>query len=103
MRRLCQFERVPCESCSIRRTVCPPWIAARARPMASVLLPLPPFWVANTIVYIVGSFGLVLRDLQYALLLHRILRCRALPLRTAGALRKNVGDRGCPNHQTVRR
>src|SRR5471032_2372411 len=57
MRRLCQFERVPCESVSIRRTVCPAWMAARARPMASVLLPLPPFWVASTIVCIVGSLG----------------------------------------------
>src|ERR1700682_2201081 len=55
MRRLCQLESVPCESVSIRRTVCPAWIAARARPIASVLLPLPPFWVASTIVCIPRS------------------------------------------------
>ena len=48
----CQFETVPCESVSIRRTLCPARMAASARLMASVLLPEPPFWVANTIVCI---------------------------------------------------
>src|SRR6201999_841428 len=48
-RRLCQLDNVPCGSVSIRRTKCPVRWAASARPMARVLLPLPPFRVANTI------------------------------------------------------
>src|SRR6201996_3439147 len=48
-RRLCQFDKVPCGSVSIRRTRCPARWAASARPIARVLLPLPPFRVANTI------------------------------------------------------
>src|ERR1700694_2225195 len=68
MRRLCQLESVPCESVSLRRTVCAAWIAARARPIASVLLPLPPFWVASTIVCIVNPSECLLRDLRFATL-----------------------------------
>src|ERR1700722_19696584 len=35
-------------------------MAASERPIASVLLPLPPFWVASTIVYIlIRSLGFV--------------------------------------------
>ena len=49
VRRRLQLETVPCGSVSMMATRCPSPIAATASPMASVLLPLPPFWVANTI------------------------------------------------------
>src|SRR5215471_12214077 len=59
--------------------MCPACFAATARPMDSVLLPLPPFWVAMTIVCIEdvprNSYGLS----GYAILkVHRIRRCRAI-------------------------
>src|ERR1700724_662735 len=91
MRRLCQLESVPCESVSIRRTVCPAWIAARARPIASVLLPLPPFWVASTIVCIVNPSECLLRDLRLRHTeLHRGLRCRAILAQDVPARSRNL-------------
>src|SRR5579863_4808508 len=51
-RLTCQFDSVPCGSVSISRTLCPAFLAASASPIVNVLLPLPPFWVAKTIVCI---------------------------------------------------
>src|SRR5581483_6449283 len=65
-RRLCQFDSVPCGSVSISRTVCPAFLAASASPIANVLLPLPPFWVANTIVCIRQRFLWVFLARGYA-------------------------------------
>src|SRR4051812_7108301 len=89
MRRLCQFESVPCGSVSIRRTVCPACIAARANPTASVLLPLPPFWVAKTIVCILNSFGFVFGDLRLRALSCIALRCRAVLAQDVPARSRN--------------
>jgi hypothetical protein len=50
VRRRRQFETVPCGSVSKRQTRCPSCMAAIARPMASVLLPLPPFCETKAIV-----------------------------------------------------
>src|ERR1700738_5697906 len=90
MRRLCQLESVPCESVSIRQTVCPASIAARARPIASVLLPLPPFWVAKTIVCIVDSSGIGFHGIcGYAHCI--VLRCRAILAQDVPARSKTQG------------
>src|SRR5215831_20180391 len=56
-RRRCQLAMVRCRSASIMRTTWPSCIAATARLMASVLLPLPPFCVARTIVCMVPSLS----------------------------------------------
>src|SRR5260370_36889190 len=91
MRRLCQLEVVAVEWVSIRRTVCPARIAASERPIASVLLPLPPFWVASTIVCIVNPSECLLRDprLRHTEL-HRIRRCRAILAQDVPARSRNL-------------
>src|SRR5437588_446151 len=81
-------------------------MAASARPMASVLLPEPPFWVANTIVCIINPLDSYLggRWLRHTSR-NRILRCRAMlaqtcPARSKGHL-KSLGDRGRPNQNNA--
>src|SRR5437763_2529955 len=54
-------------------------MAASARPMASVVLPEPPFWVAKTIVCIDGPLDSFEGFCGYATRSrNRILRCRAI-------------------------
>src|SRR3569832_57710 len=57
-RLACQLASVPCGSVSISRTLCPAALAASASPIANVLLPLPPFWVAKTFVCIWSTMPL---------------------------------------------
>src|SRR6266699_4646250 len=56
VRRRPQFATVAWGSVSSRATRSPSWTAATPRPMASVDLPEPPFWVAKAIVRIAMAF-----------------------------------------------
>jgi hypothetical protein len=70
--------------------------------MASVLLPLPPFWVANTSVSIEDSFECFYGDLRLRRTgLHRVTMPSDSRSGRAGPI-QGLQDRGCPNHQRAR-
>src|SRR5215207_6006963 len=99
-RRPCQLESVLCWHVSIRRTLCPAWVAASARPMASVLLPEPPLWVASTIVCIESPLDSLVGvcGTPHAWV-HRIY---AVPGNSCpGRARPDPGDRGSPNQYSI--
>src|SRR5215472_6824826 len=85
-RRRCQLDSVPCGSVSSNQTLCPACLAASASPMASVLLPLPPFWVANTMVCMGKDILICLRAPRIRqTALHPLLDAEPFSLRTCRA------------------
>src|SRR3981189_92356 len=70
--------------------------------MASVLLPLPPFWVANTIVSIAIPSDCFYGNLRFRRTeLHRITMPSNSRSGRAGPILEGSQDRGGPNHQHV--
>src|ERR1700716_1912871 len=70
--------------------------------MASVLLPLPPFWVANTIVSIAIASDCFYGNLRLRRTeLHRITMPSNSRSGRAGPILEGSQDRGGPNHQHV--
>jgi hypothetical protein len=69
-------------------------MAASARPMASVLFPEPPFWVANTIVCISSPLDGFQRSLGYALQEspHSAAASRSSPRRTQPDPKEEIAD-----------